>query len=296
MLCLLQLWTTTGYLADYVTQTSIAHLPKDKLEQVPLPVPPKSEQRAIAAALADVDGVLGALAALIAKKRAIKQAAMLQLLTGRTRLPGFAGEWETKRLGEITTYHSTANNPRSDLGADGDTDYIHYGDVHAHEGPVLDCRQAGLPHIARHLTGTATRVEEGDLVFVDASEDLEGVGKSVEITGVGGRNVVAGLHTILCRGNRAYFALGFMAYLQFLPTFKNALTRVATGISVYATSKSQIAAVELALPPVPEQRAIVTVLSDMDAEIEALEARREKTEAIKRGMMQALLTGRVRLR
>ena len=88
---LLQLWASTGYLANYVTQTSIAHLPKDKLEIVPLPVPPPAEQRAIAEALSDVDGMLAALEALIAKKRAVKQAAMQQLLTGKSRLPGFSG-------------------------------------------------------------------------------------------------------------------------------------------------------------------------------------------------------------
>ena len=101
MMSLLQLWTSTGYLANYIAQTSIAHLPKDKLEVVPLPVPPPAEQRAIAKALSDVDGLLRALEALIAKKQAIKQAAMQQLLTGKTRLPGFNGEWVTKRIGDI---------------------------------------------------------------------------------------------------------------------------------------------------------------------------------------------------
>ena len=104
MMSLLKLWTSTGYLANYVTQTSIAHLPKDKLEVVPLPVPPPAEQRAIAEVLSDVDGLLGALETLIAKKRAIRLATMQQLLTGKTRLPGFNGEWMTKRLGELGSF------------------------------------------------------------------------------------------------------------------------------------------------------------------------------------------------
>ena len=66
-----------------------------------IPMPPAREQRAIAAVLSDVDELIGSLEALIAKKRAIKQAAMQQLLTGRTRLPGFGGEWETHRLGDL---------------------------------------------------------------------------------------------------------------------------------------------------------------------------------------------------
>ena len=103
MMSLLQLWASTGYLANYVTQTSIAHLPKEKLEIVPLPIPPPDEQRAIAEALSDVDALLAALEALIAKKRAIKQAAMQQLLTGKTRLPGFSGAWTEKSLRDLAT-------------------------------------------------------------------------------------------------------------------------------------------------------------------------------------------------
>lgn len=89
--------------------------------------------------------------------------------------------------------------------------------------------------------------------------------------------------------------MGFKAYLQFIPAFKSALTRIATGISVYAISKTQLADIELALPSLLEQEAIVSVLSDMDAEIAVLERRRDKTRAIKQGMMQQLLTGKVRL-
>ena len=86
-----------------------------------------------------------------------------------------------------------------------------------------------------------------------------------------------------------------MAYLQFMPEFRSTLLRVTSGTSVYAISKQQLADVKLPLPPPPEQEAIVAVLSDLDAEIAALEQRRDKTRIVKQGMMQQLLTGRVRL-
>lgn len=258
-------------------------------------LPSIEEQRAIAEALSDVDGLLGALEALITKKRAIKQAAMQQLLAGKTRLPGFSGEWDTKRIGDISTFLPTANNPRADLGEYGEVEYIHYGDIHAHAQPVMNCALANLPRIDKSRVGNAAQLQDGDLVMVDASEDLVGVGKSVEVQGLAGRAVVGGLHTILCRGNHGHWAIGFKAYLQFIPAFRSALTRMASGISVYAISKNQLADVELALPPAPEQEAIVAVLSDMDAEIAALERRRDKTRAIKQGLMEQLLTGRVRL-
>ncbi len=295
---LLQVFCTKEWftvVSDRCGGSTRSRIARGQLATIPIPLPPLSEQRAIADALFEVDGLLGTLDELIAKKRAIKQATMQQLLTGKTRLPGFTAEWEKKRIGDISTCLSTANNPRADLRDDGDVEYIHYGDVHAHAKPVFDCRNGSLPRIDRTRIGNASRLEDGDLVMVDASEDLEGVGKSFEVQGVTGRTIVAGLHTILCRGNSAHWAMGFKAYLQFIPAFKSALLRVATGISVYAVSKKQLADVEIALPPVPEQRAIVAVLSDIDAAIAALERRRDKTKHIKQGMMQQLLTGRVRL-
>ena len=96
-------------LANYVTQTSIAHLPRDKFIEIPIPLPPVTEQHVVATALSDVDALLGGLDRLIAKKRHLKQAAMQQLLTGQTRLPGFSGDWELKRLGELgATYGGLA--------------------------------------------------------------------------------------------------------------------------------------------------------------------------------------------
>src|SRR5207247_459078 len=97
----------------------------------------------------------GALEALIFKKRAIKQATMQQLLTGKTRLPGFSGEWETKQIGDISTCLPTANNPRAELSEYGEVEYIHYGDVHAHAQPVLDCALANLPRVDKTRVGNA---------------------------------------------------------------------------------------------------------------------------------------------
>ena len=159
----------------------------------------------------------------------------------------------------------------------------------------MDCTSSNFPRISRNRVGNAAELVDGDLVMVDASEDLPGVGKSIEVQGVSGRTIVAGLHTILCRGNQDAWATGFKAYLQFLPTFRSALARLTSGTSVYAISKKQLADVEVQLPAPAEQEAIVSVLSDMDAEIAKLEQRRYKIDAIKQGVMQELLTGRVRL-
>lgn len=271
------------------------NLNTDIIKSATVRLPPSDEQRAISKALSAVDGLLQGLEALIVKKRGVKRAAMQQLLTGKTRLPGFSDHWATRRLRTICTFLPTASNPRGDLDDHGDVEYIHYGDVHAHARPVLDCTNRSLPRIAARHVGGVTQLRDGDLVMVDASEDLNGVGKSVEVQGIADTPVVAGLHTILCRGDDRVWAGGFKAYLQFIPAFRSALARVAAGTSVYAISTKQLAAVELRLPARSEQAAIVGVLSEMDAEITAIERRLEKTRAVKQGMMQQLLTGRVRL-
>ena len=274
---------------------TINQITNKSLNGFKIPYPKTEEREAIAEALSDVDSLLSGLEALIAKKRDIKRAVMQQLLTGKTRLPGFSRAWRTIRLGDICMFLPTANNSRADLSEDGDVHYIHYGDVHAYARPVMDCASSNLPRILRNRVGNAAELADGDLVMVDASEDLPGVGKSIEVQGVLGRTIVAGLHTILCRGNQDAWAMGFKAYLQYLPAFKSALARVTSGTSVYAISKKQLADIILQLPTLREQEAIVSVLSDMDSEIAALERHKNKTHAIKQGMMQELLTGRVRL-
>lgn len=275
--------------------STFLEISKNSLASISIRLPPESEQRAIAGVLSDVDDLLEAMAALIAKKQTIKQATMEQLLTGKTRLPGFSDEWKMKRLGDMWTFLPTANNPRAEFDERGDVEYIHYGDIHACARPLLDCASSALPRIEKNRIGNAARLLNGDLVMVDASEDLMGVGKSCEVQGATGKTIVAGLHTILCRGTSDHWADGFKAYLQFFPAFKSALTRAATGISVYAVSKRQLANIELPLPSRTEQEAIVSILSDMDAEIAALERRHEKVREIKQGMMKQLLTGRARL-
>lgn len=271
------------------------NLSKRALLNLTIPVPPLGEQRAIRRALTDADHFNQELDGLIAKKRAMKQGAMQQLLTGRTRLPGFKEPWTSERLGETFSFLRTANNPRAELASEGDVVYVHYGDIHLHTSPVLDLEATSMPRIPARKVSAADRLQDGDLIFVDASEDVEGLAKAVEVRNVGGRDAVAGLHTILVRPDRRYWASGFTAYLQFMPGFRSAVKRVAAGISVYAISARQIGQIETPIPSVPEQQATAAVLADIEAELGALDQHLEKAQAVRQGMAQALLSGRVRL-
>jgi type I restriction enzyme S subunit len=237
------------------------------LRRIQIPLPPLAEQRAIAGALSDVDALLTALDRLIAKKRDIKQAAMQQLLTGQTRLPGFSGEWEVKRLGEVA-------------------------------------------HIKTGSRNNEDKVEDGQYPFFVRSEIIERINsyshdcESILVPGEG--RIGSIFHYIQGRFDvhqRVY------AITQFVPEVSAKFVHLymSKNFGAWAMQNTVKATVDsLRLPTfqnfemkIPrcrsEQRAIAEILSDMDAELAALEERREKTRLLKQGMMQELLTGRIRL-
>lgn len=295
MLALLTHWSATGAFADFVTQTSIAHLPREKFVLMPLPLPSGPEQRRIAGALADANDLIATLERLIVKKQAVKQGLMQQLLTGRTRLPGFTAEWSKIRLGDHVRYMKIVALSRAQLDANSKLKYLHYGDIHTRSSVLLDAVWEEMPRASEEIAARAEWLQRGDLVFADASEDPAGVGKSVEIVNTPRTGLVPGLHTIAARFDKAVLADGFKAYLQFIPTFRNQLLRLAAGTKVLATTRSYISNVTLTLPDIVEQTAIAEVLLDAELVIETLRVRLTKAHEIKTGMMQQLLTGRTRL-
>jgi len=254
-----------------------------------------AEQVRIADALTDANDLIASLERVIAKKQAIKRGMMQQLLTGRTRLPGHFGPWSNVRLGDHVTYVKTVALARAQLDNSSPMRYLHYGDIHTHAAIHLSAATATMPRVPQHQVGSAGFLQVGDLVFADASEDMAGVGKSVEVASVPTDGVVPGLHTIAARFDKTVLADGFKAYLQFIPHFRESLLRLAAGTKVLATTRAYISGITLSLPSIDEQHAIAEVLQDCDAELSVLEARLRKSESLKQGMMQQLLTGRTRL-
>ena len=272
---------------------TINQITNKSLNSFDVPFPPLLERRTIAETLSEIDALINGLDLLIAKKRDLKQATMQQLLTGQTRLPGFDGEWQIRRLGDHVRFLRNGANSRAELLPEGRVKYLHYGDIHASKDVYLSA--ASLPCLPDIKAVSLDRLQDGDLIFADASEDVAGVGKSVEVREVGNTEVVSGLHTIAMRFDKKVLANSFKGFLQFSPPFVTQLRRLAAGTKVYGTSCAHIAGIEMPLPAVREQAAIAAVLHDMDVEIAALKARRNKTQDLKQAMMQELLTGKTRL-
>jgi len=279
-------------------QTGVPHTNLGILRAYRFPAPPLYEQGVIAAVLSDVDALLGALDRLIAKKRDLKQAAMQQLLTGRTRLPGFHGEWEVKRLGELFRFSGGYSASRDQLSEEGHC-YLHYGDIHGSSKTTIDAKAdfEDIPKLDIPLKRVSrdSLLEDGDVVFVDASEDDDGTSKHVVVINKDRRPFISGLHTIVAKAKTEELAHEYRRYCFQTAAIRQQFLFYAVGTKVSGISKTNIAKLTLPIPSVPEQTAIAAVLSDMDAELSALEARRDKTRALKQGMMQELLTGRVRL-
>ncbi|RKU30943.1 restriction endonuclease subunit S [Candidatus Poribacteria bacterium] len=249
------------------------------------------EQRAIAEALSDVDGLLSSLEALIAKKRAIKQAVMQQLLTGKTRLPGFSRAWVTVQMGQIgSIYGGLSGKTKIDFEG-GNARYMTFLGVL--ENVILNIQHTEPVYVGP--SESQNRVMKEDVLF-NASSETPG---DLAIGAVMGEQLDNLYLNSFCFGFRIHdkdkYVPLFLAYFFRGNVGRDIMNALAQGATRYNMSKSQFRALELSIPSGAEQYAIASVLSDMDAEIAALEKRQDKTRAIKQGMMQRLLTGRVRL-
>jgi type I restriction enzyme S subunit len=258
-----------------------------KMRELLIALPYAEEQRLIATALSDMDELLGALDRLIAKKRDLKHSAMQQLLTGKTRLPEFDGEWEVKRLGDLGHFFK-GSGVKKDEAQSGDLPCIRYGEIYTHHHNYIKSFNSWIsPEVAR----IAMPLKPGDILFAGSGETKEEIGKCVAF--VDDIKAYAGGDIVILRPFSANAM--FLGYYCNTGTINSQKASKGQGDAVVHISANALSSIEIKIPKIPEQTAIATILSDMDAEITALEQRRDKTRALKQGIMQALLTGTTRL-
>jgi len=270
-----------------MAQSTRFQVPITTQRKLSLVIAPLPEQGAIATVLSDVDALLGGLDRLIAKKRDLKQATMQQLLSGQTRLPGFNGEWETLPARDIGVFKGGSGFPLAAQGeAGGEYPFFKVSDMN-NEGNET------VMTTANHYVSEHARKRLGATAFPADSIVFAKVGAAVFLE----RKKILGQASCI-DNNMAAFVLNKsraeVGYVHALLLSKKLGALVAT-TALPALNAKQFGGMPLAIPPLPEQRAIAVVLSDMDAELSALEARRDKTRALKQAMMQELLTGRTRL-
>jgi len=264
--------------------STVGHLNLNDFKQLEIPLPPLPEQKAIAQALSDADVAIAELDRLITKKRNIKQGAMQQLLTGKKRLPGFSGEWEEKRLEEIVEIDS--DNLKSDTSPNYSFNYISLEDVE--QGKLKNfchCIFSCAPSRARR------RVRKNDILVATVRPNL----KSHFFVRFEMEDFICSTGFAVVRCNPSEICAEYIYYHFFANVIEQQLYTLLVGSNYPAVNSRDIKNLKIPLPSFDEQKAIAQILSDIDAEIEALEQKRDKYKAIKQGMMQELLTGRTRL-
>ena len=278
------------YLYSYIDLSQLASgsgvptLNRNDIHQQWVFCPPVPEQRTIAETLSDVDRLIDSLESLIAKKQAIKQATMQQLLAGETRLPGFRGEWKTRRLEEVANIDP--ENLSDNTSPDYEFNYISLEQVeteklHGYTEETFRSSPSRARRKLRHndvLMATVRPNLMGHLLF------NEQPGNTVCSTGFA---------VLRCKDRLSVPEFLFAHLLG--SVVNKQIEAVLSGSNYPAISSSDVALMEIPCPPTREQAAIATILSDMDAEIATLECRLDKGRALKQGMMQQLLTGKIRL-
>ena len=250
-----------------------------------------AEQEAIAEVLSDADALIESLEQLLAKKRQIKQGAMQELLTGKQRLPGFSNEWAVKRLGDIGEI-AGAGVDKKIRPAEVPVRLVNYMDVYRKDFIYA----TDLDHWVTAPSQQARRcaVQKGDVFFTPSSETRDDIANSsVAMEGISDASY--SYHVVRLR-LREPWDLHFRAYAFKTREFFDQAETLCDGSGTrYVISLSKFRGIAIKVPPPDEQTAIASILSDMDMEIAALEAKLAKTRQIKQGMMQELLTGRIRL-
>jgi type I restriction enzyme S subunit len=278
---------------NLVEITALPSLSGSALSAINIPLPPTlPEQSAIASVLSDIDELIENLDKLIEKKKLIKQGAMQELLTGKRRLPGFSGNWELKRLGEIGEISGSGVDKKINPDEEP-VRLLNYLDVYKKD--FIFSKDLNHWVTTPKMKLNQCSIEKGDVFFTPSSELQTDIAKSA----VAMENIDKAVYSYHIVRFRIYenWDLKFRTYIFKTKQFYDQANRNAEGSGKrYVISLSKFRGFKIFYPvDVTEQSAIASVLSDMDAEIEALEQKRDKYKQIKQGAMQVLLTGKIRL-
>jgi type I restriction enzyme S subunit len=265
-----------------------------------VPVPSPAEQRKIAACLTSLDALIAARGRKLAALAAHKKGLMQQLFPRpgeplpRLRFPEFREGWEPTPFNKLYEFQSTNNYSRDQLTYEsGNVKNIHYGDIHTRFQTSFRLAHETVPYVNGSLASDEFDADaycvEGDMIFADASEDLNDVGKSIEIVSLNGEQLVSGSHTILARPKPKGIAIGFGAYLFKSRSVRAQIEKEAQGTKVMQISPRRLAGITLLLPrDKAEQQRIAACLGSLDAALAAEAQALTALRTHKKGLMQQL--------
>jgi type I restriction enzyme S subunit len=264
------------------------------VQEIQLALPPtKAEQEAIAEALSNADALIEALEQLLVKKRNLKQGAMQELLTGRTRLPGFSGKWELKAFNDVCWFQEGPGVRNTQFTTSG---------VKLLNGTNIFRGVLNLSSTSRFISkGEAYGAyahflaDAGDIVIASSGITIDRFHEKVAFVRDYDLPFCMNTSTIRFKPFVGLLDPKFLFHILTSEAFKRAIGGQATGSAQLNFGPSHVAKVFISVPQYSEQEAIAAILSDMDTEIAALDTKLIKARDLKQGMMQELLTGRIRL-
>ena len=273
--------------ANQSTGTKMPRAEWNTVGYTPIPLPPtKSEQTAIATALSDTDALIENLEKLIAKKRNIKQGVMQELLTGKKRLAGFKGKWVTIKIGEVADIHKGNGLSKTKLKQAGKYGCILYGELFTTYKRII---KNAISH-TDYEEGVYSKA--GD-ILMPGSTTTTGIDLAIA-SAVLKDNILLGGDINVIRPKTASINSIFLAY-YITEVLKHKILELTQGITIIHLYGKDLKTLEIAIPEISEQDAIGKILVDIDEELSGLENQMNKYQLIKQGMMQKLLTGKIRL-
>jgi len=261
--------------------------------------PTYREQSKIAEILTQCDKVITLKKERIEEEKKQKKWLMQKLLDpdSGVRFPGFKGKWKRKRIGELFSVGATFSASREQLSEEGLL-YLHYGDIHANTSSTINTVKDYelIPKLNNTQVNENTYLADGDVVFVDASEDYEGACKFVVVENPSNTPYISGLHSIPLKSKTNELSIEFRKHIFHSYAVKLQIWYYVSGMKILGINKQNILRVAIQLPSVEEQTAIADILSSQDRKINLLEHELEQWQQKKKSLMQLLLTGIVRVK
>ncbi|MEY5049785.1 MAG: hypothetical protein RLZZ175_3144 [Bacteroidota bacterium] len=225
----------------------------------------------------------------------------MEKLIPKLRFPEFKGGWEKKKLGDVADFKVTNSFSRDNLNYEtGNVKNIHYGDIHTKFQTLFDITKEVVPFINEEISieriSEDFYCKEGDLIFADASEDLNDVGKSIEIVNLNNEKILAGLHTLLARPHKGYFHIGFNGYLFKSNKVRLQIQKESQGSKVLSINVGRTSGIEINFPSIAEQQIIATFLTSVDEKLHALKKKKSLLEQYKKGVMQKIFSQELRFK
>jgi type I restriction enzyme S subunit len=264
-------------IAGLAQGVSVVHLYSSQLASLGIYVPSLNEQDKVASLLSLLYERIKTQSKIIEQLQTLMQGLSEQVFTQQLRFKDDNGndfpDWQKKKLEEVYSFGVTNSFSRIDLNYEtGEIKNIHYGDIHTKFRTLFSITKEQVPYVSPNISPSPLQKEnyckEGDVIFADASEDLNDIGKAIEIVNLNNEKVLSGLHTILARPISGKLYVGFGGYLFQSKKIRKQIQKESQGTKVLGISAGRLANIELQLPSLVEQSFIANFFASLDKKIQ----------------------------